>query len=264
MNYVRSNDRTSNEHYPPPLTLFFNNVIYISRMDASNTYERVQYLLDFLQKFPTRNQLIVYLSENVCPQGKSAGVATCDLNHEGVINIQFHHGFHPNDHSKLLTNVTDDNPAAQSLRTMKIVYEDVSKIQPKCNVAEIIPSFLDYVSAVAIPVSSRRSYGFTFNSKINYTQEYKNYFECVRSVLAYWEMINENIYTKKAFNRELVDQELSQRQMLILDLIKENRTNSAIAALLGYSESLIRQETIAIYRKLGVEGRREIKKSLAS
>ncbi|MFM8844042.1 MAG: hypothetical protein ACKOFJ_07470 [Actinomycetota bacterium] len=32
----------------------------------------------------------------------------------------------------------------------------------------------------------------------------------------------------------------------------------AIARRMGYSESLIRQETIVIYRKLGVDGRREL------
>lgn len=58
--------------------------------------------------------------------------------------------------------------------------------------------------------------------------------------------------------------ELTSRQLRILDMVKENRTNSSIAAALGYSESLIRQETIIIYRKLGIDGRRELRKSVAS
>jgi DNA-binding CsgD family transcriptional regulator len=44
---------------------------------------------------------------------------------------------------------------------------------------------------------------------------------------------------------------------LILKLIAEGRTNAAIADVLGYSESLIRQETIKIYAKLGCSGRNE-------
>jgi DNA-binding NarL/FixJ family response regulator len=35
-------------------------------------------------------------------------------------------------------------------------------------------------------------------------------------------------------------------------------TNAQIAHEIGYSESLIRQETVVIYRKLGVSGRKEI------
>lgn len=57
----------------------------------------------------------------------------------------------------------------------------------------------------------------------------------------------------KAENLRGVD--LSERQSLILKKIREGSTNSQIADWLGYSESLIRQETIAIYQKLGVDGR---------
>lgn len=50
---------------------------------------------------------------------------------------------------------------------------------------------------------------------------------------------------------------LTERQMLILKLISENRTNVMISERLGYSESTIRQETIKIYAKLGCNGREE-------
>jgi DNA-binding NarL/FixJ family response regulator len=51
---------------------------------------------------------------------------------------------------------------------------------------------------------------------------------------------------------------LTERQELITDLIKKSKTNGQIGQMLGYSESLIRQETIIIYQKLGIEGRREL------
>ena len=54
-----------------------------------------------------------------------------------------------------------------------------------------------------------------------------------------------------------VDKNLSERQLLILKLIAEGRTNASIADVLGYSESLIRQETIKIYAKLNCSGRNE-------
>lgn len=50
---------------------------------------------------------------------------------------------------------------------------------------------------------------------------------------------------------------LTERQILILKLISENRTNIVISERLGYSESTIRQETIKIYAKLGCNGREE-------
>ena len=51
--------------------------------------------------------------------------------------------------------------------------------------------------------------------------------------------------------------ELTERQNLILQMIADGRTNADIADLLGYSESLIRQETIRIYSKLACSGRNE-------
>jgi DNA-binding CsgD family transcriptional regulator len=54
-----------------------------------------------------------------------------------------------------------------------------------------------------------------------------------------------------------IDKDLSERQLLILKLIAEGRTNASIADVLGYSESLIRQETIKIYAKLNCSGRNE-------
>ena len=53
------------------------------------------------------------------------------------------------------------------------------------------------------------------------------------------------------------ENELTERQHIILRLISEDRTNPAISKLLGYSESTIRQETIKIFAKLGCTGRRQ-------
>jgi DNA-binding CsgD family transcriptional regulator len=51
---------------------------------------------------------------------------------------------------------------------------------------------------------------------------------------------------------------LSPRQKVILEKLAKGATNSEIALEVGYSESLIRQETIEIYRIMGVSGRKEL------
>lgn len=51
---------------------------------------------------------------------------------------------------------------------------------------------------------------------------------------------------------------LTERQEVIVGKIRNGKTNAVIAHDLGYSESLIRKETIIIYRKLGVAGRQEL------
>ena len=90
------------------------------------------------------------------------------------------------------------------------------------------------------------------------------YFETLRSILTFWEAIYDSKITKESSKLVLRDKSLTSRQESILKMINEGKTNALIASQLGYSESLIRQETIIIYRKLGVEGRRELKREMAS
>ena len=51
---------------------------------------------------------------------------------------------------------------------------------------------------------------------------------------------------------------LTSRQWDIVKEIRRGLTNAEIATTLNFSESLIRQETVQIYRKLGTTGRKEL------
>lgn len=51
--------------------------------------------------------------------------------------------------------------------------------------------------------------------------------------------------------------ELTERQQKILEMMSQGLTNAAMAIRLGFSESLIRQETVKIYRNLNVNNRHE-------
>lgn len=64
--------------------------------------------------------------------------------------------------------------------------------------------------------------------------------------------------SKKKFVGESLN--LSERQEVVHQLMMKGFTNAQIALELGYSESLIRQETIQIFRILGVSGRKEMLK----
>jgi DNA-binding CsgD family transcriptional regulator len=58
---------------------------------------------------------------------------------------------------------------------------------------------------------------------------------------------------------------LSDRQIAIMRLMENGLTNPAIAEQIGYSESLVRQETMAIYATLNLSGRRDlIERSLST
>ena len=83
---------------------------------------------------------------------------------------------------------------------------------------------------------------------------------CVRSILSLWE----NFQTLDSNTSQIkIDafpdsREMTLRQTRILELIKQGKTNAEIAVEIGFSDSLVKQETILIYKKLGVSGRKEI------
>jgi DNA-binding CsgD family transcriptional regulator len=58
---------------------------------------------------------------------------------------------------------------------------------------------------------------------------------------------------------EIATTDLTERQLVILRLMGEDRTNHVISELLGYSESTIRQETMKIFTLLHCDGRQEAK-----
>ena len=227
-------------------------------------YHKLQNLLDFFLKFPTREQLLVYMNENISPVGEIVEVFTGSLGEDGWISNEFSYGLSISRSFNSKMKITDQAPSARALRTMKIVLEDARSLEIEKSTVLHDYSAEDQQIHLVIPATTRRVYGFKIIGKTEDFAKSSPYFECLRSILSFWEFCRENLILNKVKHYHGENRELSTRQKKILDLIKLERTNSAIALLLGYSESLIRQETIAIYRKLGISGRRDLKKSLAS
>ena len=85
--------------------------------------------------------------------------------------------------------------------------------------------------------------------------------ESISSLLKVYESSLEIKNSQGAISQfeESVNQPLSERQTTILEYLKNGMTNKAIADLIGYSESLVRHETMIIYKKLRVEGRHQLR-----
>ena len=104
-----------------------------------------------------------------------------------------------------------------------------------------------------------------FKNKLTLTSENRLFLESIANLLALYlyvhsdkSEVQKNGHHNGALNRESdLGHELTQRQLLILRMMSEGRTNIAIGEMLKYSESTIRQETIKIFSKLGCDGRDE-------
>ena len=57
---------------------------------------------------------------------------------------------------------------------------------------------------------------------------------------------------------DLFGKDLTARQEKILELMRLGYTNEVIAQKIGYSPSLVKQETMLIFSKLGISGRKDL------
>ena len=134
-------------------------------------------------------------------------------------------------------------------------------------VSEEFPDFYHFdkrtpwESQIALPVGLTRVYSFSFPSDHSNHEGMNSYIESVASMLKVYESALDfkNAIGPRNFIEESEVQPLSERQNRILELLKLGKTNKEIAEAIDYSESLVRHETMIIYKKLRVEGRHELR-----
>lgn len=228
-------------------------------MNEISPIKRLLQIAEFIVLSSSRNQIVSYLSSHVCPFGEDAGVGTAILKDEGVISVDFRFGFSDSIPQPPDVQISSDHPSACAFRTLEMQTVDMRRI--KRTFRDINPKVResgDYAVAISLPITSRLLYGFAFTRDVRTISNFEDYFDSIRFILAHWESSRMKPPNISRRFPDLLNKKLTTRQETILELIKSRHTNSTIAIRLGYSESLVRQETIAIYRKLGVEGRREI------
>lgn len=105
--------------------------------------------------------------------------------------------------------------------------------------------------------------GFAFlDHPVDLNEDFKHYLRLTGAVIAL-HLLREKVESQipeyqRSVDRKRISIDMSNRQKVILEMLSKGSTNSEIALEIGYSESLVRQETIEIYRILGVSGRKEL------
>jgi DNA-binding CsgD family transcriptional regulator len=221
---------------------------------------RIQSLLDFIQRGPIPEQVATHLSASFCPFGEAAGVTISTLQSNSRITCDVATGFPDN---KMLLGleigVADDRPGSTAMTTLQPLILNEAAVQYYFK--DFLPeNFIkDFQSAVIMPVGTSRMYGVAIQGNLTEIDGIREYVECIRSILVIYENTRSGTTSASRMTGKRHDSKvLTERQALIVELIKNDKTNGDIARELGYSESLIRQETIVIYRKLGISGRQDL------
>jgi hypothetical protein len=121
-------------------------------------------------------------------------------------------------------------------------------------------SSLEWVSCIAIPIYPIGGMSLFSASKIKINESTKVFFVAIGSLLGlYASRLPKSLVEVALSAKQKIDLPhvpLSDRQFVIAGLLERGFNNAQIADEIGYSESLVRQETVAIYRKLQVTGRK--------
>lgn len=227
---------------------------------TQSLFRRAQGLIELLAQDPLRAHVMTYLSRELGSTGDGTAVAFLQLSRDGTLHVVSHEGFAHFDPGKISRLAIDsDRAASETLRGGRLRIFTLDQLRTQ---RSELPSDLRemWSSSVAIPIGLQSLYFLNFREDVTSIPEFESFIQLIASLLTSFELqLREKSDGKTDLWYDEKQRLLSSREERVLTLIREGKTNAQIAFELGYSESLIRQETVSIYRKLGVNGRKDLK-----
>ena len=218
-------------------------------------------LVNFLEGQPNLPDLALYLGTNACLSGELSKVYIGRMEDQGLISSVSTFGY-KSDELEFIDDLDlqASKPICLAARKNSIVIRNHNE-----NYYTEFPDAVRFTdewrSIVCIPLSPR--YVMTLALQVPTADDAPeiNYFEMLGILIRFY--INLAIVRNEkdvlAFHMQSVKgKPLTARQEIILTSLKKGLTNREIAQEVSYSESLIRQETVIIYAKLGISGKKDL------
>jgi DNA-binding CsgD family transcriptional regulator len=218
-------------------------------------------LVNFLEARPELSDLALYLGTNSCLSGELAKVYIGRVEDQGIISNVATFGY-KNDELEFVDglDLQASKPICFAARKNSTVIRNHN-----ANYYTEFPDaarFTDeWKSIVCLPLSPRYVITLALQVPTADGSPEIEYFEMLGILIRFY--INLEI-AKKANNilpmhlQAVFGKPLTSRQEIILTALKKKKTNRDIAQEVNYSESLVRQETVIIYAKLGISGRKDL------
>jgi DNA-binding CsgD family transcriptional regulator len=222
---------------------------------------------------PEPKELCALLATRVCPQGELVKVYLARLDQDGFFRTVASFGYAKE--SKIheyQVGLVRDVPMPDAYLRSEVVLFNKDELPLKYPGFQTIDQRSPWESLAITPTISG---GFVFVFRLQVplvkSRSTQLYFEAIAQILSFYRKDSNQISVNTTESRELeVDsisphddelknRPLTTRQRTILALIQEGLTNSQIAGEIGYSESLVRQESVLIYSKLGIRGRVDLR-----
>ena len=215
---------------------------------------------------PNLSELCELLARQVCPSGEITRVLLAKLYPDNYIRTVSYFGHSESLQTKdIERNIQDDTPLTRAFNQQDILYFDKNEFAFLFPGQEIVDKESHWETNILIRISDEFVFYFSCQTQFDDRRIAKLYFQVIGELLkAYLHKFGRQFdlkldsHIKSDSLKNLVGTKLTARQEQILAAIRLGKTNKEIAADIDYSESLVRHETIIIYAKLGLRGRKEI------
>jgi len=233
-------------------------------MADSAPLARISSLAEFLRAGPrSLQETLAHLWTDTFYGRSAFGHILHGVRHDGSLSMPAWSGFATWPIEKFPDRlITAETPLNRSLRTSEIVecgsFESFPFAGPDY-LSDLFPG--GFKASIAWPIPGIGSVLSFFDDAVELTPELGTFLKTVGNVIS---LAPEKFQGSKALNLEghpehvISHVTLTSRQWNILKSLRSGLTNPDIARDLGFSESLVRHETMKIYSSLGVSGRKEL------
>lgn len=232
-------------------------------MQNSTHSEKILAFSDFLARQPNSyNDVAQFLLMNTFREEKFLCIFLGELIETGVICPLGGFGWSLEEYAAIHDfSIHEKLPMTESIRSNSVVLcQSGPEFRKQYPAMAQFPYPGNWVSLLAIPNYPIGGMGAYSSIKIELTEEMTVFFISIGSLLGLYASRLPTALVAEAHDvKEKIDLPqipLSDRQLVIAGLLERGFNNAQIGLEIGYSESLIRQETVAIYRKLQVSGRK--------
>lgn len=220
---------------------------------------------DFLAREPkSYNEIAQFLAMNTFAEEKSDCIYLGELIETGVVCTLGGFGWTSTEYSSFIDlPIQSSYPITQSIRTKEILLcINDAAFKKEYPLMADFPVRDDWVSGIAIPAYPIGGIALFSSITLELTDSARIFYVAIGSLLGlYASRLPKALVAVAITVKEKIDLPpvpLSDRQLVIAGLLERGFNNAQIGLEIGYSESLIRQETVAIYRKLQVTGRQAL------
>jgi DNA-binding CsgD family transcriptional regulator len=224
--------------------------------------KRILALSDFLAREPkSYNEIAQFLAMNTFIDENSQCIYIGELIETGVVCTLGAFGWSSSEYSSFIDlPIHSSYPITDSIRKNDVlIFKNDEAFKSEYPLMSEFPIKKDWVTGIAIPAYPIGGIALFSSMDVELSESAQIFYVAIGSLLGlYASRLPKSLVAVAITVKEKIDLPqvpLSDRQLVIAGLLERGFNNAQIGLEIGYSESLIRQETVAIYRKLQVTGR---------